>query len=213
MSTNQPNPVTISSDVRAIDPVLIDPNRYQPKSRVTFTPEQLADLESIQDKGLIYKPRVRVSPQDPQRFETVDGWRRRCAWMLFCPGELLPVEVVALDDQSAFTEMIIENAQRLQLNAIEKAETLLRYIAEFHATQAEAGKLFGIDQAAVSNLIRLKQQLPEFAQKHVTNGDLSEGIARRLIPAARVAEPQDFKRSVLVLRRGARNGWTQRQRG
>jgi ParB/RepB/Spo0J family partition protein len=196
VSTNQPNPVTISSDVRAIDPVLIDPNRYQPKSRVTFTPEQLADLESIQDKGLIYKPRVRVSPQDPQRFETVDGWRRRCAWMLFCPGELLPVEVVALDDQSAFTEMIIENAQRLQLNAIEKAETLLRYIAEFHATQAEAGKLFGIDQAAVSNLIRLKQQLPEFAQKHVTNGDLSEGIARRLIPAARVAEPQDFKRMV-----------------
>lgn len=132
-STNANEP--ISTDIRLIDPNRIDPNRFQPKTRITFTTDQLADLDSIREKGLLHEPRVRVSDQDPQRFECIDGWRRICKWKLDRPGEAIPVKIVARGDQAAFEEMSIENAQRAGLTMVEQAQVLAEYMRRYGETQ------------------------------------------------------------------------------
>ena len=60
MTTFIPQTVTI-------DPALLDPNPFQPKTRLTFTPDQLSDLSSIADLGFIQRPQVRMHSTKPGR--------------------------------------------------------------------------------------------------------------------------------------------------
>jgi len=170
--------------IQHIDPNLIDPNPYQPTTRIVFTPEQLADLESVKEIGFIFTPIAR--PYKTGRFQMNVGWRRRCAWLLFRPGEPMPLDVQDLTDEQMFDQSAIENGQRADLSAIEKAHLLQRAITEFGMTQGKAGKLLSLGQAAVSNLLRLLQ-LPDGVQAHINERRIPERIARQLVPIARIA--------------------------
>lgn len=166
--------------IQQIDPNLIDPNPYQPATRLTFTPAQLADLDSIRDIGLLQIPRARPIAGD--RFQIIYGWRRRCAWLYFRPGEPMPLDVVEATDAELFEQSAIENGQRQDLSAIEKAGILRRAIDEFGMTQIQAGRLVGLaSQGAVSNILRLLE-LPEPARQLVHSGDVPERLARELVP-------------------------------
>jgi len=168
--------------IQIIDPGLIDPNPYQSPTRLTFTPEQLADLESVKDIGFIHVPIARPHPIAPGRFQMNVGWRRRAAWMLYRPGEPMGVDVQELSDEQMFDQSAIENSQRADLSAIEKAAIIQRAVAEFGKSQLEAGKLVGLfSQGAVSNLLRMLK-LPKTVRDRVHTGDLPERLARQLIP-------------------------------
>jgi len=171
--------------IQLTDPNLIDPNPYQPATRLTFTPVQLADLDTIRDVGLLQPPRAR--PIADGRFQIIYGWRRRCAWILYRPGELMPLDVVEATDVQLFEQAAIENAARQDLSAIEKAGIVQRAINEFGMTQLQAGRLVSLaSQGAVSNILRLLQ-LPQPAQDLVNSGDIPERLARQLVPIVKIA--------------------------
>ncbi len=166
---------------KTLDVKLIHPNRYQPASRRTFTAAQVADLDSIGEIGLQQKPHVRAHPQKAGEYELIFGHRRVAWWRLHQAGTLMPVDVVEADDRVLFDVMISENEDRLSTNAIEKAQLLRAYMAEFKLSQADAGKHFHLaTQGGVSNLLRLLE-LPEEIQALVANGQLPERLARRLL--------------------------------
>lgn len=170
--------------IQLIDPTLCRPNRYQPADRIKFRPEQLADLESIKEK-LLYPPKVRP---DGDGYEICYGHRRTAAWILYRPSEPMPADVCELSDWDLFAEQAIENGQRVNLNAIQKAQTIATAIKTFHKTQAEAGKLMGLTtQGAVSHLLSLLK-LPQTVQAHIAAGRLPERIARQLVKNPRAAE-------------------------
>jgi len=174
--TTLPEPVATPL---TIDPALLDPNPYQPQSRLVFTPDQLADLASIKDIGFLQKPQVRMHSTQRGRYQIVFGHRRIAAWQHYRPGELVPVDLVAAGDRELFEHMVIENL-RTDPSAIERAVMLRAYIQQFGATQAQAAPLFGLsNQASVSNLISLLD-LPDEVQALVASGALPERFARRL---------------------------------
>jgi ParB/RepB/Spo0J family partition protein len=169
-----------------VDPAFIDPNPYQPATRLTFTPADLADLESILTVGFLQTPQARVNPNSigsqGSRYQLLFGHRRVAAWQLYRPDEPIPLDVVEADDRVLFEHMAIENFQRRDLSAIEKATLLKTYIDQFGVTQEQAGKLLNLQsQGAVSNLLSLLR-LPAGVQTHVERGDLPERVARAMVP-------------------------------
>jgi len=173
--------------IKTIDPILIDPNPYQPASRLTFAEEELSDLASIREIGLLQIPQARPLPSPHQgegpgvRYQLLFGHRRLAAWRLYRPGEPMPLDVVDADDQAMYERMAIENGQRLDLSPIEKAQLIKGHIERFGSTQAAAGALVGIKtQGGVSNLLRLLE-LPAEVQALVSAGALPERMARALL--------------------------------
>lgn len=164
-----------------VNPHLIDPNPFQPKTRTTFTPAQLVDLEDVKERGLLQPFRVRPHPDGNGRYQQHFGHRRLAAWVVYRPGEPIPVFVVEIDDRQMFEHMVAENADRADLSSIEQAELIAAYLEQFKdATQAQAGQLFNLrTQGAVSNKLSLLK-LPVEIRKLIQAGTLPERIARAL---------------------------------
>jgi ParB family chromosome partitioning protein len=154
---------------------LIDPNPYQPRS--DFDPVELEGLaDSIRLHGVL-QPIV-VRPVDG-RYQLVAGERRlRAAQHLSWTN--VPARVVELDERQTCELALVENLQRKDLNAVEKARAFQRYIEQFGATHdALAGQL-GVDRSTVTNLIRLLE-LPDAVQEMVVQGKISAGHARSIL--------------------------------
>lgn len=170
-----------------IDPNRCQFNKYQPESRRMFVDADLADLESIKDKGLYYAIKVCEEPGRPGWYIVKDGWRRLSAWLRWRPGEPIPADVEdpPADDRALFEQAVISNEGRENFNAIQKADLCAQYIA-LGATQAQAGQLFNppLAQAAVSHLLRLRS-LPAEIKAHVESGALAERHARQLVTVAK----------------------------
>lgn len=178
--------------IQPIDPTQIDPNPFQPVSRLNFTPDALSDLASIADPaiGLRIIPTVRPHPDQPGRYQRCDGHRRMAAWQLFRPGEPMPNNVEELTDRQMYDYMAIENGQRQDLTPIEKAVIIKGHIERFGTSQVIAGALVGIKtQGAVSNLIKLLD-LPADVQPLVNPQQVPQRIARLLVRPGQIA-PQD----------------------
>jgi ParB/RepB/Spo0J family partition protein len=160
---------------------LIDHNPWQTRPVKLARVAELA--ESIKENGLLQEPKGR---HVGDRIQLQFGHHRHAAWAEARPGEPMPVDVQDITDRQMAERAAIENAQRDDLSAIEKALSIQRLIADFGMTQAEAGKLFRINtQGGVSNLLRLLK-LPEPMRQLVDTGDLPERIARRLLSYAQV---------------------------
>lgn len=172
-------PITLS-----ISPEMIDPNPYQP--RLAVPDGDVAELaESIRAAGLQSPPRARVHPAAKNRYQLAYGHRRLAAWKLANPGLSMPLVVAEMSDRQMAEAAAVENAHRKELNPVERARAIKRYMDEFTATQAEAGKFFGLStQGAVSNALRLLN-LPEETQALVVENKILEREARPLVPLAR----------------------------
>src|SRR5574337_538196 len=121
-----------------LDPKLIDPNPFQQASRLADA--DLSDLDSIREIGLLQIPTVRPHPDVAGRYQRISGHRRQAAWIKLRPGELMPNDVqLFVSDREMFEHLVMENADRRDLNAIEKALTLQRYMQTFQVGQGEAG--------------------------------------------------------------------------
>lgn len=192
--------LTPSARVGVVEQLLgaVAPNRYQKRQPDAGAVASLAD--NIRAHGLKQLPVGRWHPDRPGVIELADGHRRLAAYALLAKDDpdawgRLPVSVQDLTDRQLYETCVIANEQRAPLSAIERAVTLRDYIAEFKASQAEAGKLFSdehgvaMTQAGVSNLLRLLK-LPPTVQDLVGHGDLPQALARDLIPLAKIL-PQE----------------------
>jgi len=159
-----------------LDCTAIEANPYQP--RQTFEEAEIADLaDSIRTHGILQPLVVR---RVGEGYQLIAGERRLRA-ALAADWRQVPVQIREVDDRQMAELAIVENVQRKDLNAIEKAESFQRYIDEYHCTQEEVASRVNVDRSTVANLIRLLE-LPPDVKRMVMEGQISQGHARALLP-------------------------------
>jgi len=95
---------------------------------------------------------------------------------------------------------IIENLQREDLNAIDRARALAQLAETFGITHSEIGAKIGRSREYVSNSIRLLV-LPESIQMAVVGKEISEGHARALLMLTDRPQERDTLFKEIVLRK------------
>lgn len=159
-----------------LDVVSIDANPHQPRKE--FNELEIADLaDSIRAHGVLQPLVVR---QTAERFELIAGERRLRAAQA-AGWERVPVQVRDVTDQQMAELAIVENVQRKDLNALEKAACFQKYLQDYNCTQEDLASRIHIDRSTIANLIRLLE-LPEQVKKLVAKGEISQGHARALLP-------------------------------
>ena len=133
----------------------IDSNPYQP--RQDFNEAELQSLgESLLTHGLLQPVAVR---KVDDRYQIVAGERRYRAAMKVGWTDV-PVQVTEADDRQMAEMALVENIQRKDLNALEKAASFQRYLEQYGCTQEELASRLNIDRSTVANIIRLLE-LPD----------------------------------------------------
>jgi ParB family chromosome partitioning protein len=154
----------------------IDPNPWQPRSVVADA--DIAELaESLREHGLVQP--VVVRPMG-DRYQLIAGQRRLAAARRLGWTKVL-VRLLEVDDRQMSEIAIVENLQRRDLDALEKAASFRQYITTWQCTQDELAKRLSIDRSTVANLIRLLD-LPDAVQKMLRSGGITMGHARALLP-------------------------------
>ena len=173
-SPDAPMPVgnPMRSQQARITVSLIKKNPFQPRKE--FDGEELKSLsESIKTHGVLQPLVVRKVGND---FQLIAGERRlRAAQAAGMPD--VPVHIVEFNDQQVFEAALVENIQRSDLNAIEKAQGFKDYLDRFKMTQDQLGAKLGMDRTTISNLIGLLN-LPASVQDAVRLGQISLGHAK-----------------------------------
>jgi len=158
------------------------PNPFQPRTR--FDEDSLRELaESIRLHGVLQPVVVRRAGA---AFELVAGERR---WRASKSLGLTTIPAVVRDelsDQQMLELALIENVQRAELDAIERARGFQQLIDLLHLTQEQVAERVALKRSTVANHLRLLE-LPKQVQEAVARGLLSMGHARALLalPAAK----------------------------
>ncbi|MGD1003525.1 MAG: ParB/RepB/Spo0J family partition protein [Minisyncoccia bacterium] len=169
----------------------IAPNPDQPRRH--FDEDALHELaSSIREFGFL-QPLVvsKVEKETPTgisvEYQIIAGERRlMAAKLLGLPR--VPVIVRNINLEREKLELgVIENIQRENLNPIEMARAFQRLQEEFRMTQREIAAKLGKSREVVANAVRLLD-LPEYIQRAVEDGQLSESNARLLIAIEDPAE-------------------------
>ena len=174
-------------------------NPFQPRKE--FNPERLTELvNSIREKGIL-EPLILRRRGDA--YEIITGERRFRA-----AKEVGLKAVPAITREASDNEMLeialIENLQREDLKALEKAEGYRILIEKFSLTQEELAKKIGMDRATVANTLRLLG-LPQEIRDLISADKLSEGHGRAILsaegPALQIALARKAVKSELSVRR------------
>lgn len=151
----------------------IEINPWQP--RTEFKNEELQGLaDSIKQYGIL-QPLVVVEQTDG-KYRLIAGERRFRAAKL-ANQTRVPVIVRRASSEEQLEIALVENIQRADLNAIERAKGYKRLMQEFGLNQEEVAKRMGKARTAVANALRLLN-LPEAIQQAVSEGRLTEGHAK-----------------------------------
>ena len=180
------NEVDADNDLVMVNVALIEANPFQPRKQ--FDDASMDELaESIAAHGLL-QPIVARRVDDV--YQLIAGERRlraaqKAGW------EEVPVRVIETDERGAAELAIVENLQRKDLNALEKAASFKRYLKEHRCTQGQLANRLKIDRSTIANLIRLLE-LPEEVQNAVAAQKISQGHARALLPLGEEREQVAF---------------------
>ncbi|MEK7064640.1 MAG: ParB/RepB/Spo0J family partition protein, partial [Patescibacteria group bacterium] len=152
----------------------LQPNPLQPRG--VITPESLAELvDSIKTHGLI---QPLVIAHTPAGYQIIAGERR---WRAARLAGLIhvPVKIIQTSPQGMLEMAIVENVQRSDLNAIDRANSFDRLMREFSLTNLDIATRTGKSPSYVSNSLRLLE-LPDALKDGLISGVISEGHARAL---------------------------------
>ncbi|MBI2055857.1 MAG: ParB/RepB/Spo0J family partition protein [Candidatus Sungbacteria bacterium] len=165
----------------------IQANPYQPRRE--FQESALRDLaSSIREHGvlqpiLVSKREIDTPMGLEVRYELIAGERRWRASQLAGLTQIPAVIRRGVPDNKLKLELaIIENVQREDLNAIERAKAFKQMVDEFHMVQKDIAIRVGKSRELVANTMRLLA-LPEEIQLAVSDGRISEGHARAVLSA------------------------------
>ncbi len=174
-----------SNSIFWVDLEKIQPNPFQPRRE--FDEVRLRDLaDSIRQYGILQPltvSRIESAREDggiTVSYELIAGERRLRASKL-AGIEQVPVIIRVGDDNMAKLELaIIENLQREDLNAVERARAFFRFVEEFKFTHVQIGVKVGKSREYVSNTLRLLA-LPQEMLDALSAGKISEGHTRPLL--------------------------------
>ena len=184
----------------------IQPNPYQPR-RVFDESALLSLAESIRQYGILQP--LTVSRKEIERpgegiwtqYELSAGERRLRASKIAGLKEV-PVVIRTNDDtdRMKLELAIIENLQREDLNAVDRAEAFKRLVDEFHLKHGEVGVRVGKSREYVSNTLRILL-LPMEMREALRTGNISEGHTRPLLMLNDKPEEQQILFKDIVTRR------------
>lgn len=184
----------------------IKPNPFQPRRE--FDQARLEELaDSIKMYGLL-QPLTVTRAEYPQadgglrvEYELIAGERRLRASKL---AGLIQVPVIIRtgedSDQTKLELAIIENLQREDLNAIDRAKAFERLVKEFGFKQIDVGKRIGRSREYVANTLRLLT-LPNHIQDFIAQGKVSEGHTRPVLMLNDRPEEQDVLVKEIMLKK------------
>lgn len=153
----------------------VEPNRNQPRKQ--FDEEALEELsDSIKKYGLIQP--IIVTKKDGY-YQIVAGERR---WRASKKAGLTTIPaIVREDDEKKNKEIaLIENIQREDLNAVEKAMGMKLLMDEYCLTQSQLAEIVGKSRSGVANTLRILN-LDERVLELAKQGKLTEGHCRALL--------------------------------
>lgn len=177
--------------VKKINLDLIDPNPYQP--RTEFNEEELVELaETIEQQGLIQPITVR---KFNGRYQIVSGERRTRAARLAGWTTIDAYVHELLSDKKMAEWSLIENIQRVDLNAVEVAKSYEKLIENYGYTHDDLAKSVGKSRSAVTNALRLLK-LPEQVQAWISEGKISQSAARTLL-SPEISDPEAVARDII----------------
>lgn len=174
----------------------IVPNPFQPRRE--FEEARLKELaESVRMYGILQPltvTRNEVQNEDGSfrtEYELIAGERRLRASKL---AGLEQVPVIIRDGEQSEQEKlelaIIENLQREDLNAVDRALAFRQLADVFGLQYAQVARKVGRSREYVSNTVRLLG-LPDYMLDSLRTGDISEGHARTLLMLNERPEEQD----------------------
>jgi len=174
-----------SNSIFWIETDKIKPNPYQPRRE--FDPKPLQDLaDSIKQYGVLQPltvSRVEVEKEDGglmTEYELIAGERRLRAAKIAGVYQV-PVIIRVGDSSMMKLELaILENLQREDLNAVDRARAFERLASEFKFTHNEIAKKMGKSREYVSNSLRILA-LPEDILNSLSEGRIHEGHTRPLL--------------------------------
>ena len=174
-----------SNSIFWIDTDKIKPNPYQPRRE--FEEARLQDLaDSIKQYGVLQPlvvSRTEIEKEEGglvTEYELIAGERRLRAAKLAGVSQL-PVIIRVGDTSIMKLELaIIENLQREDLNAVDRARAFFRLASEFKFTHVEIAKKMGRSREYVSNSLRILS-LPEEILNALSEGKITEGHTRPIL--------------------------------
>lgn len=168
----------------------IQPNPQQPRSFIN--PEELTGLvDSLRTSGLLQPILVR---KHNDVFQLIAGERR---WRAARQAgfESIPAIVREATEQDMLEVALIENIQRSDLNAIERASAYASYLSRLSLTQEQASHRLGQDRATIANYIRLLD-LDAQVKDMLSKDELSMGHARALLGLSDQAEQRKLAKRI-----------------
>lgn len=182
----------------------IKSNPYQP--RKNFDQDDLKSLaDSVRDYGILQPLLVSRMRRDSgaTEYQLVAGERRLLAAKMVGLRQV-PVIVREPTEQEKLEISIIENVQRADLNAMEKAEAYKRLQKDFHFMQKDIAQMVGKSRESITNTMRLLD-LPEEARRALREGKISEAHARAILAV------DDEKNKTVLLSKIIRDGISVRE--
>ncbi len=135
--------------------------------------------ESLRRHGMM-QPIV-VTELGQGKYEILAGERR---WRAAQLAGMKQIPILTRPNPTSAAERfelaLIENIQREDLDAIERAKACQKLLGEHSMTQAQIAERLGMERSTVANLVRLLE-LPEGLQAAVSRETISAGHARALL--------------------------------
>lgn len=149
-------------------------NPLQPRG--VITPESLVELaDSVREHGVL---EPLVVAKTPAGYQIIAGERRWRASKIVGLTHV-PVIIKETSPQGMLEMAIVENVQRSDLNALERAKAFQRLVDEFGLGTGEIAKRISKSQPYVSNSLRLLS-LPDALKDGLLSGLVTEGHIRAL---------------------------------
>lgn len=179
----------------------IKPSRHQPRQHMDEA--SIGSLAaSIRESGLMQPILVRPSNAAGE-YELIAGERRWRAAQV-AGLTVIPCLIRSVSEQVAAELGVIENLQREDLDAVEKADAFQRLQDEFGLTHQEIASRVGWTRAAVTNQIRLCELDPD-TRSLVQTGVLTGGHGRVLLSI------EDLLVRAALAKKAIGEGWSVRE--
>lgn len=173
----------------------VEPNKEQPRKH--FDEEAIEELaESIKTYGLIQP--IIVTKKN-HYYEIIAGERR---WRACKKAGLKEISVIVRDNDEKKNKAIslIENIQREDLNAVEKAIGIKALMEEYNLTQQQVSEVIGKSRSAIANTVRILN-LDERVLELTKEGKLTEGHCRALL--AIEDKDKQYETAIKLIEQGA----------
>ncbi|MBU0579075.1 ParB/RepB/Spo0J family partition protein [Patescibacteria group bacterium] len=152
----------------------LQPNPFQPRGKIkTEEIEELA--KSIKTYGILEPI---VIAHTPAGYQIIAGERRWRAAQLIGLEEV-PVYVKKTTPKGMLEMALVENVQRVDLNALERAQAFRQLMRNFNYSNSDLAEKVGKSPSYISNSLKLLN-LPDAIADGLIAGQITEGHARAL---------------------------------